>query len=223
MNRKKKVLLWLSIAALAVAATAVAQIRLRRYLDENYGRETEYYQMGEMVAFGENYQTAKDSETLAGYSMSVDDAQVMTYEAFLAFIGQTEDGMENTYGIEAADMAEKVCLLTITLANADSTAQGVNLEELFFYGDTYDLYYDSTLTTLANDFLREEYQEELAAGRSSLMGLYLDQGETATIYLAYDFIKGYFSDRHWERLGDETLWLHITSFPVEKIIVCPLG
>jgi hypothetical protein len=31
MNRKKKVLLWLSIVALAVAATAVAQVRLYRY------------------------------------------------------------------------------------------------------------------------------------------------------------------------------------------------
>jgi hypothetical protein len=222
MNRKKKVLLWLSIGALAVAATAVAQVRLRRYLDENYGRKTEYYQMGETVDFGDNYQTAlgENPETLEGYSMSVDDAQVMTYGEFLAFIGQTEESMENTYGIEAEDMAEKICLLTVTLANTDSTAQGVSLEYIYCYGDTYDMYYDSTLTTLANDFMREDY---LTSGQADIMGLYLDPGKTSTVYIAFDFARGYFSDKHWERLDEETLWLKITSHPEEKIIVCPLG
>ena len=218
---KKRILVCcLGVAVLAVAATAIAQVRLSRYLEENYGRRYEYYQIGDVVEFGDNYQfVAGYGDSLDGYSIQVDAAEVLTYEEFLERAGQTEERaatlLKNIYSLP-----EKVCLISTTLSNKDSNARGVSLSDLYCTGDTYDMYFDSALTIVANSFLLEAQQKNLeeADGFVSVNGVYLDPGESTTVYLVYDFTKSFFTAQHWESLSDETLQLQITNTPVTKVV-----
>lgn len=218
--KRVKTKTWIILAAiiLAVIVTFIANHRLIQVLEENYGENQEYYTMGEIVPFGENYQTIGFEETMDGYSLRVNSAEVLTWEALLTYIGQSEEDVEALLGGSIPGQPEKVCLVTITLWNGGSQAPGLDLSCLLCYEVSYDLNIDTTLTILANSFLLDAYREQMADTYIGFVGVSLDPGEEADICLVYDYSKSNFTEKHWDSLAEDTLWLDITDFPVRKTI-----
>ena len=223
MKSRKKVVASLAIIILAVAATVIANSRVTRFLDENYGIEQQFFSIGESVPFGNNYQ-GTDAVSVDGYSLRVDDAEVLTYEELLSRFDQTTESMSELQLGNMTSSAEKVCLITATLANEYSSAQGIDLSQLYLSGVNYDMSFDTTLTIVANTFLLKAYQDSLdTSAYLGMLGVHLDQGTSTTIYLVYDFYKGYFSAKGWDHLESEALTLDITYYPVKKTIELSLN
>lgn len=194
--------------------------RVTKRLEDNYGIERQFYSMGEVIELGDNYM---DIQTVSvdGYSIRVDKAEVMSREQLLARLGQTESSLSQL-DIKESDLAEKICLVTITLANEYCTGPGIDLSELTLHGINYDMFFDNTFTVLANSFLLSGYQQDPSA-YMGMLGVYLDPGESTEICLVYDFYKGYFSARQWERLEQESLLLDLTDYPVKKTVEISLA
>lgn len=221
MKSKKKAIILLALIILAIAATVVANRRLTQKLDELYGEEQQFFEMGETVPFADNY-LSKNKVSVDGYSLRVDNAEVLTCDELLSRIGQTEESISSLPGGNIAKLPEKVCLITATLANEDSGAEGVGLTAFICRGENYDLSFDSTLTIASNAFFLEQYQNNSESMLFSALGIHLDPGTETTVYLVYDFYKGYFSARGWDKLEEEPLWLDITLYPIKETIVLTL-
>lgn len=217
MKFRNKAIIILTVIVLATAATVIANYRVTRFLEDHYGVNQQYYSMGEIVPFGDNY-LELHSASMDGYAVCVESAEVLTIDELLAQLGQTEDSL-SALKITKSDLAEKVCLVSLTLVNDNCSGPGVQLSELHLSGVNYDLFFDNTLTTLANSFLLERYQNEVGSSdQSGAMGVHLDQGTERRIYLVYDFFKGYFSANRWNHLESENLTLDITYFPEKRTI-----
>lgn len=218
--KKVKKRTWVILAAviLAVSASFIANRRLTAFLDENWGKNEEFYAMGETIPFGENYLDVGAQETMDGYSLRVNSAEVLTREELLNRIGQSEEEVEALLGENISSLAEKVCLVSITLWNDGSDAPGVALDSLYCEGLSYELTMDKTLTILSNDFLLEANRDQMDSAGSSIVGVYLDPGEDADINIVYSYSISSFSKRHWDRLDEDSLWLTMTYYPVRKII-----
>lgn len=221
-NRKK---IWIIAIAVVVftVATIIANIRLTAALDAEYAAGEEvYYEMGDTVDYGENHVYYIYDDDLDGYSVRVDCAEVLTYEELLEHIGQTADSMTEMLGsTTVSSMPEKVLFITAVFANEDSDAEGIKLSEITCHGPTYYMSFDAVLTIVSNEFLLNEYADSLPAYSSP--GFYLDHHEEATVYIVYDFSKFFFTARHWENLEDESIYLQITSYPLQQRIMLTLG
>lgn len=215
MKKNRKSVVALLAALIVVGATVWANVRLNRTLDAAYGVREEFYAMGELIPFGDNTQSMNG--TADGYSVSVDRAEVLTYEELLEKVGRSEDSIEELMGANAASFPEKVLLVSLTICNADSDEKGVVLDGVGCYGENYDLNADITLTIVANDFLFERYESELASYYGEL-GITIDPGNAVSVYVVYDFYEGYFSRTHWNDLESESLWVNVTWNPVKKIV-----
>ncbi len=212
--------IWIILAAiiLTVITTFIANHRLTQDLEANYGENQEYYAMEEIVPFGENYQTIGFEETVDGYSLRVNNAKIFTWEEMLTYIGQSEEDVEALLGESSSAQPEKVCLVTITLWNDGSQAPGVDLSCLYCYGISYDMQMDTELTILANSFLLDAYRDQMEDIHIGFVGVSLAPGEKVDICLVYDYSKSNFTERHWDRLDEDVLWLDITDFPIRKTI-----
>ncbi len=219
---KKHWKLWtvLLVILIVIVATACRNRQIISRLEAEHGVDYVYYEMGDIVPFEDDYQTY-GAENLDGYFLRMDDAQVMTYEEFLDWSGETEDEVDALLKGKA-DPPEKLCLLTITFFNEDSEADGFYLDEFALNSDTYDLYYDTTLTVLANTFLSWEDSNYLPEVLAGMQSIYLNPGEQATVYLVYDYVRFYFTAHHWNRLDRDSLWFMVTWFPTEKLIAVTL-
>lgn len=215
MTRKKLLFTFLSIV-IVVGVTITINQRVNQSLEDAYGVEEELYSMGEWIPFGNNRQNSYE-ESIEGYSIRVDEAEILTYEALLDKIGQTEETISSMMDGNTEWCPEKVLFVTVTILNENSEADGVVLDELSCYGVNYDMNMDITLTIISNDFLMEAHNSNLASYHGFL-GCSVSSGAEAEVYLVYDFYEGFFSRRHWENLDDESIWLDMTWFPVRKTV-----
>lgn len=220
MKRKRKVLFTLAAVAAAVVLTIIANAHITKKLEDNYGIERQFYSMGETVELGENYMDIQ-SDSVDGYSICVDKAEVMSREQLLDRLGQTEQSLSEL-NIDKGDLAERVCLVTVTLTNEYCTGPGLDLSELNLSGVNYDMFFDNAFTILANSFLLNAYRQD-PSDYMGMLGVYLDPGERAEICLVYDFYKGYFSARQWDQLEREKLLLDLTYYPVKKTVTISLA
>lgn len=221
MKSKKKVIFLIAIIFIVVIATIIANLRLTQKLDELYGEEQLFFEMGETVQFGSNY-LSKNKVSVDGYSLRVDDAEVLTCEELLIRIGQTEESISLLNGENIVNLPEKVCLITTTIANENCETAGVGLNDFVCRGENYDMSLDTIFTIASNPFFLEQYQNNSESVLFSALGVHLDPGSETTLYLVYDFYKGYFSSKGWERLEEEPLWLDVTWYPIKETIVLTL-
>lgn len=224
MNGRKKVLLSLMVLAVVVVATVLANRNLTRQLEECYGAgEIRYYEIGETVPFDEDRIYYTDKTDLNGYAIRVDRAEVLTEEEFLVRYGQTTETLAETMGDDVARLPERVCLISVTVSNENSNAPGFYLADLVCNGEGYNLYINSTLTILANDFLMKSFGDDLTANGSNMLGITVMPETEASVAIVYGFSKLNFNRRHWDNLTAENLTLQLTSYPVQKIVKLDLG
>ena len=217
MKGQRKLIFIVAAIAAILLATGLVNRKLTQSLEEAYGVEYKYYDMGEVVPFEEDYQTYGVS-LLDGYSMRIDKAEVMTTEEFFAWTGYTDQSVAALLGENIQWLPEKLCVLTVTFFNEDCDAQGFYLDNFSCNNDTYAMNFDSTLTVLANDFLMNANETDISSGFVGNVGNWLGHDEEVTLYMVYDYIKFYFDDVHWENLTEDTLQFMVTWFPTEKLV-----
>lgn len=170
----------------------------RRYNSVNQelrSPDVESYNLGEEVEMGKDILI---NYTMEGYSVAVNQAEVLTYEEFLNKY-QAED--EYTY------VPEKVYDVEITLKNinaADDT--GINLSEYYVQGLAVCAGLDTNLCSAANPNLNGSYA--IALRKDSEM----------VLHLPFALYQNNFRADTWNHMEDFDMSLVATLYPTKKII-----
>lgn len=216
MKKGIRLIIILLFSAVFIGLTVWRNHQIVAALDAEYGIEIGYHEMGEVIPFGENHQDYND-EPKKGYSIRVDSAEVLSYDELLARFDLDNEDIRARLGSLAATLPEKVCLLTASIFNENSTSDtGPSLSYFSCSGVNYEMYLDGALTIMTNDSFRESYQDNLAAYSASPLEFTLENGSEETVYLVYDYYRGSFNTRHWNRLSEDTLYLDLTWYPVKE-------
>lgn len=196
---KKKYFLFLGLILLVVLLAAGWYWRfsnLNRFYWSLSQQKTQVYNFQEMVWFEDDY-LDKDLQA-NGYGIRVDNFTIQNYQAYMA---------ENDYSVpEGENPPQKIALVTVTLYNEDSTADGVMLPELMLHGvDSYsNLNWD--LLYAANPVLKNK------------LGIHLEQGRECTLLLPFPLFEKLYSSKTWKTLDDYEFFLRITYYPTAKDI-----
>ena len=109
---KKKYIIVLSLVLLLIAGWTWRYVTMNTYFDSLVITEKETYQIGDVVSFEEDIGEWKTN--LNGYSLRVDDFEVMDFENYADSIDFEPD--EYYYA------GEKVAIINVTLYNDNSEA-----------------------------------------------------------------------------------------------------
>lgn len=190
---------------LGIAAVIAAGLWFWRYTTMNawydsFSNVTDVlYQTGEIVAFGENM--TSDKNTLDGYAIRVDGMKIM----------ETDEFME-LYGVEKgafASLPERMALVSITLFNEDSD-EDVLLTEFVLHGTDNYVGMLWGLIGKVNPELQGYYAVRLA------------HGQEYELVLPYLIFRDYFGSDTWQHMDEYDWKLRITCWPEEiDIAVTP--
>lgn len=171
---------------------------LNSYYDSTFTQISQKsYQLGETVPLGQNmiggYTAAE------GYTIRVDAFEILDYEEYIENTGYQVDQM--------FAVPEKVGLVTITLANIDSTSEGIMLTDFVLHGIDNYVGLDWNLLTVANPILQGNH------------GIQIPQNTEVSLTIPFDMYRSYFSSRTWNNLNEYKWYFKITSWP-EKQLIC---
>lgn len=194
---KKKYIIALTLALLLVAGWTWRYVSMNAYFDSLVTTKKETYQIGDVVPFEDD--TGEWKTNLNGYSLRVDNFDVMDFDTYAGSIDFEPD--------EYYYPGEKVILISVTLFNDDSDADGVMLTDYNLYGVDQLINLDWDLLIAANPVLEGNY------------GIQLLSGTECKLVLPYKLQREYFGTWTWNHFDDYELYLKLTSNPTEKIIV----
>lgn len=191
---KKKIRIIMGI----IFAVVFIKICRLRYLEVN----KEYkdapvipYQIGEEVAFEKDILM---DYTMEGYSITVKDAEVLTYQEFLKKYNAKD---EYTY------VPEKVYDVTVVLKNIDANNEtGVNFMDFYVQGLAVVASMESNLYAQANPKLDGVYQ--VALKKNSEM----------EFHLPFALWKLWFNNKTWNHLEDFDMNFVATLYPAKKVV-----
>lgn len=177
----KKIIKWLTALLVLVLAAGwvwrytTMNVWFNSFLKE---RRTEIYQIGEDVSFNH------------GYSMRVNEFEIVDYEAYVSAQGLPEPG-----GIHP----EKLALVYVTLENVDSDAEGVMLTDLSLVGVDISLSSNASVLTAINPILEGNY------------GVHLDKGAKCDLILPFELRQSRFGGGTWRHLDRYSLFLDLPA------------
>ena len=192
---KKKYIIIPIIALLLAIGWSWRYITMNAYYDSFVNQEKVIFKVGEKVPFEEDLYNKK---SLNGYSIQVNRFEVQDFYTYAESIGFVMD--DHYYP------GEKVALLSITLFNDNSDAEGVMLTYYNLYGVDQIINMDWDLLIAANPILEGNY------------GITLLPGTECSLVLPYKMQKEFFGSWTWNHFDDYDLFLKLTSYPTEKLI-----
>jgi len=170
-------------------------ITMNAYYDSFVNQEKVIFKVGEKVPFEDDQYNKK---SLNGYSIQVNHFEVQDFYTYAESIGFAMD--DHYYP------GEKVALVSITLFNDNSDAEGVMLTDYNLYGVDQIINMDWDLLIAANPILEGNY------------GITLLHGTECNLILPYKMQKEFFGSWTWNHFDDYDLFLKLTSYPTEKLI-----
>lgn len=183
------------IVAIAISAAFAYRQRFISVNQEWPPTPVESYGIGEEVVMGKDLLI---NLTMEGYTLTVNEAEILTYEAFLEKY-QGED--EYTY------VPEKVYDINVTLKNIDADDNtGINWNEFYLQGMAVVQSLDSNLYTIANPKVK---------GATSIA---LRKNTEMEFHLPFALIKENFRTEIWNDLNNFEMDLIATLYPVKKIV-----
>lgn len=198
MNRKRSFLAAgvLAVVVLLVIGWYLRFSSLNRFYWELSGQKTEVYDAHETVWFEDDY-LDKDLQA-NGYGIQVDDFTIEDYQAYMN---------ANQFPIpEEENPPQRIALVTVTLYNRDSVAQGVMLPEMMLHGvDSYSNM-DRDLLYAANPILNGK------------PGINLKQGREHTLILPFPLFEKLYNGTTWKTMDKHEFFLRITYYPTAKDI-----
>ena len=184
------------IVLLLVVGWSWRYITMNAYYDSFVTQKKVVFEIGEKVPFEDDQ--GKGKENLNGYSIQVNHFEVQDFSTYAESIGFEMD--EHYYP------GEKVALVSITLFNDNSEAEGVMLTYYDLNGVDQIINMDWDLLIAANPILEGNY------------GITLLPGTECNLVLPYKMQEEFFGSWTWNHFDDYDLFLKLTSYPTEKLI-----
>lgn len=151
--------------------------------------------MHQKVAFGEN-STCGGEQIVDGYEICVNEIDIKDYFE-VAEISVLAD----------APTPDKIVLVSVTLSNKDSDAEGVMLTDLQLHGIDQYVGMDWDLLLELNPVLKTNY------------GIHLEKGRECNIILPYQLYRQSFGGYTWNKIDDYVFYLRLTTSPIEQRII----
>ena len=169
---------------------------LNNYYRSLTDKSREIYQIGDIVAFEDDY-LAKDM-SVEGYYLRVESFEILDFSEYCAMAAFSDDDFETT--------PDKIALVYMTLFNENSDAAGVMLTEFDLHGIDNYAGMNWEILLAANPGLKGNY------------GIRLSPGTEYNLIIPFDLNSTYYGKDTWEKLDHYNFYFRITSFPTEKDI-----
>ena len=194
-QRKKRARIFLA-AALAVLLAAAYAARYRQVNQELQGTPVEEYRIGEEVEMGKDFLI---NFTMEGYAVTVNRAEVLTYEGFLE-----KYSLEDVY----SHVPDKVYDVEVTLANKGAEeGVGISLDEFQVQGPATGGSLDTNLLSMCNEVLEE-----------GMTAIALRENTEMVFHLPFGLYEENFRKKNWENLDDYEMYFVATLYPTKKVI-----
>ncbi len=192
LQKPIKVILTTIISALLILAY---MWRYRAVNQELQAAPVQEYSMGEEV---EMEQDILINYTMEGYSIKVNQAEVLSYEEFLEKY-DAED--------EYTHVPDKVYDVEVTLRNIDAKeGTGINLSELYIQGAAVCEGVNIDLLNQANPDLNGAY------------AIALRESSALTLHLPFNLYEEHFKKSVWRNLDEFPMNFVATLYPTKKVI-----
>lgn len=196
MRKKKKQVI--VIACIIVCLVwSIGYYTLNQRFAKISDNKKQIYTQDQTVEFGEDY--LNKGLQSQGYTIRVDNFQIQSYEEFKKNTSYSSDIERN--------QPDRIALVTVTIKNENSNAEGVMLTELKLHGIDNYVGMNMSIFPFMNPNL------------SGSFGIHLREGNEYTVILPYNLMKDQFGRDTWKQLDNYHFYLHITSYPVEKDII----
>ena len=195
-QRKKRARIFLA-AALAVLLAVAYAARYRQVNQELQGTPVEEYRIGEEVEMGKDFLI---NFTMEGYAVTVNRAEVLTYEEFLE-----KYSLEDVY----SHVPDKVYDVEVTLANKGAEeGVGISLDEFQVQGPATGGSLDTNLLSMCNEVLEE-----------GMTAIALRENTEMVFHLPFGLYEENFRKKNWENLDDYEMYFVATLYPTKKVIL----
>jgi hypothetical protein len=174
--------------------------KLNTYYWHKDSVEELYYSMDEYVEFGNNYFMGNYVD---GYSVKADTYQIMDTVDFLNACGVDADAYRESVYV----MPERVCVVSITVRNEESTAEGIVLSDIRLCGIDYYVFNDIDFFAMANP--------ELGYNAAVTMKSHSEH----SVNLVYGLFEQDFTKWNWNHMNRMRMMLLTTGAPQMQYIV----
>lgn len=174
-----------------------------------FSMETETYELGNWVPLAGSFFYSEQERT-DGYSIQVESAEALSYEAFMERFGKPEDYL-------AESSRYDVILLKLNIKNDKNTDGGVFIRDLWISNEYRSTYFcrDDVYMTIANP--KHEQVPD---------GVRVRPGTEASLYLVYTTIGRADGVTYLEEMSgreDVKMSLDVSLYPVRKTVKMCIG
>lgn len=193
---KKKRLIIIATIGLLIGLWIWRYTSLNVYYDTIKNGSTQIYAIGDEIPFGKDY--IDYGLQADGYVARVDECRIISFaELEVAWDAQA---------VPHWNRPDMLAIITITIKNNDSIADGIMLSELELFGVDELIHIDYELLGRLNPVL---------AGNP---GIRLAPDTEYTLILPFGLYENNFSKQTWNHLETYDLFLQITAYPMQKVV-----
>ncbi|MBD5545230.1 MAG: DUF5028 domain-containing protein [Lachnospiraceae bacterium] len=195
MKQRTNLIKIISISIIGVLLVLAYAQRYRAVNQKLKAAPVQEYSMGEEVKMEQDILI---NYTMEGYSVSVDQAEVLSYKEFLK-----KYNAEDEYSY----VPDKIYDVEMTLRNIDADDEtGVSLAEFYVQGVAVCAGLDTNLLDQANPDLKGMY------------AIALRKDSSITIHMPFGLYEENFKKDVWNNLNDFNMNFVVTLYPTKKII-----
>ncbi len=203
----KKILLGLLI----LLTGGLLAVRIERVNRQIVYPEIKEYGMGEEVEIGDDI-FMEDYENMDGYSVTVEEAELLTYHEFLEKFQYDEETQGQLYQTNEMLYPEMVCNVKITVKNSNSKDEpdkGIDFLNYALYGKDFQLQLSELLYYVANPDMED-----------GLLSFRLMPGTEKEFYLPFSFRPSADVEPiQTEEVRNSRLYLPVCLYPEQRQIV----
>ena len=159
------------------------------------------YSVGEIVPIAPDF--VGYNLAAEGYMLQVNRFEIVDYRAYTSALQYD--------GTDRSRIPDKVALVSVTVSQQNSPAEGFPLTELSLYTTDMLMNMDWDLLGVVNPIL------------DGATGIRLQDGASCDILLPFDLYRYRFTSAEWNRLEQSNIWLQVTNYPTRKIVRVNIG
>lgn len=200
LKRFKRIVICIA-AFILIGVWAVRYCTLNGGFSVKYFANRLYYNMGEIVDFGDNNLTY--AVKCNGYSIQVNGVNFYEPDEYLSSKSLSEE-----YNLIA--VPDKIVEIDATLYNSDNETDGVEFYPIQLVGKDWSAMYNPEMVAIANPIFENNPKISY--------GLKVRPGTSYDIKLVYGLQKIYFPEKRWNNIENDEMWLEVTVDPDNKLI-----
>ena len=202
MKDKKKFWLIFSVAAVVLFVWMIRYKAINQDYRQRWSANTEKtYSVGEIVPIAPDF--VGYNLAAEGYMLRVNRFEIVAYRAYTSALQYD--------GTDRSRIPDKVALVSVTVSQQNSPAEGFPLTELSLYTTDMLMNMDWDLLGVVNPIL------------DGATGIRLQDGASCDILLPFDLYRYRFTSSEWNGLEQSSIWLQVTNYPTRKIIQVNIG